>query len=132
METPSVDVDNIIDRLLEVRGSKPGQQVDLEEHEIRYLCSKARSIFIKQPILLELEAPIKVCQVIVCFSFLSCLGVLLLYPLPPIQCIQLDRYERGGQSRERRGIEGKLAKTSQEAFCKRSRDTCLRNKNLKY
>ena len=61
METPPVDIDNIIDRLLEVRGSKPGQQVDLEEHEIRYLCSKARSIFIKQPILLELEAPIKVC-----------------------------------------------------------------------
>lgn len=61
MESPAVDVDNIIDRLLEVRGSKPGQQVDLEEHEIRYLCSKARSIFIKQPILLELEAPIKVC-----------------------------------------------------------------------
>lgn len=56
-----MDIDNIIDRLLEVRGSKPGQQVDLEEHEIRYLCSKARSIFIKQPILLELEAPIKVC-----------------------------------------------------------------------
>lgn len=61
MDTQTVDVDNIIDRLLEVRGSKPGQQVDLEEHEIRYLCSKARSIFIKQPILLELEAPIKIC-----------------------------------------------------------------------
>lgn len=61
MDSQPVDVDNIIDRLLEVRGSKPGQQVDLEENEIRYLCSKARSIFIKQPILLELEAPIKVC-----------------------------------------------------------------------
>ena len=60
-EAPQVDIDNIIDRLLEVRGSKPGHQVDLEEHEIRFLCSKARSIFIKQPILLELEAPIKVC-----------------------------------------------------------------------
>ncbi|CAI7273782.1 CPS_collapsed_G0016660.mRNA.1.CDS.1 [Saccharomyces cerevisiae] len=61
MDSQPVDVDNIIDRLLEVRGSKPGQQVDLEENEIRYLCSKARSIFIKQPILLELEAPIKIC-----------------------------------------------------------------------
>lgn len=61
MDSQPVDVDNIIDRLLEVRGSKPGQQVDLEENEIRYLCSKARSIFIKQPILQELEAPIKVC-----------------------------------------------------------------------
>ena len=39
MDSQPVDVDNIIDRLLEVRGSKPGQQVDLEENEIRYLCS---------------------------------------------------------------------------------------------
>lgn len=57
----TVDVDNIIERLLEVRGTKPGQQVQLAEHEIRYLCAEARAIFIKQPILLELEAPIKVC-----------------------------------------------------------------------
>jgi len=33
------------------------------EAEIRYLCTKAREIFISQPILLELEAPIKVCVV---------------------------------------------------------------------
>lgn len=58
----TVDVDNIIERLLEVRGTKPGQQVQLAEHEIRFLCSEARAIFIKQPILLELEAPIKVCS----------------------------------------------------------------------
>ena len=56
-----VDLDSIIDRLLEVRGSRPGKQVQLLESEIRYLCTKAREIFISQPILLELEAPIKVC-----------------------------------------------------------------------
>lgn len=33
----------------------------LEEYEIKYLCLKARDIFINQPILLELEAPIKIC-----------------------------------------------------------------------
>ena len=55
-----VDLDSIIDRLLEVRGSRPGKQVQLLESEIRYLCTKAREIFISQPILLELEAPIKV------------------------------------------------------------------------
>jgi len=55
-----VDLDSIIDRLLEVRGSRPGKQVQLLETEIRYLCTKAREIFISQPILLELEAPIKV------------------------------------------------------------------------
>jgi len=56
-----VDLDSIIDRLLEVRGSRPGKQVQLMESEIRFLCTKAREIFISQPILLELEAPIKVC-----------------------------------------------------------------------
>ena len=55
-----IDLDSIIDRLLEVRGSRPGKQVGLGEHEIRFLCTKAREIFISQPILLELEAPIKV------------------------------------------------------------------------
>jgi serine/threonine-protein phosphatase PP1 catalytic subunit len=57
-----VDLDSIIDRLLEVRGSRPGKQVQLLEQEIRFLCTKAREIFISQPILLELEAPIKVCN----------------------------------------------------------------------
>lgn len=56
-----VDLDSIIDRLLEVRGSRPGKQVQLLEAEIRHLCQKAREIFISQPILLELEAPIKAC-----------------------------------------------------------------------
>ncbi len=51
----------VINRLLEVRGSRPGKQVQLLETEIRTLCMKAREIFISQPILLELEAPIKIC-----------------------------------------------------------------------
>jgi hypothetical protein len=55
-----VDLDGIIDRLLEVRGSRPGKQVQLLESEIRYLCTKAREIFISQPILLELEGPMTV------------------------------------------------------------------------
>ena len=44
-----------------VRGNRPGKHVELDEGEIRYLCTKAREIFISQPILLELEAPIKIC-----------------------------------------------------------------------
>jgi hypothetical protein len=71
-----VDLDSIIDRLLEVRGSRPGKQVQLLEQEIRYLCTKAREIFISQPILLELEAPIKVCYAFEVFlSSLSCLRI---------------------------------------------------------
>ncbi|KIM94300.1 hypothetical protein OIDMADRAFT_207485 [Oidiodendron maius Zn] len=61
MADSAVDLDSIIHRLLEVRGSRPGKYVDLSETEIRYLCTKAREIFMEQPILLELEAPIKIC-----------------------------------------------------------------------
>ncbi|KAG6916952.1 hypothetical protein DXG01_004501 [Tephrocybe rancida] len=43
------------------RGNRPGKPVQLQEYEIKYLCTKAREIFINQPILLELEAPIKIC-----------------------------------------------------------------------
>ena len=35
--------------------------MNLAEEEIRVLCIKAREIFIQQPILLELESPLKVC-----------------------------------------------------------------------
>ncbi|XAR57420.1 Phosphoprotein phosphatase [Bertholletia excelsa] len=56
---PSV-LDGIINRLLEVRG-RPGKQVQLSESEIRQLCVLSREIFMQQPNLLELEAPIKIC-----------------------------------------------------------------------
>eukprot|EP00121_Abeoforma_whisleri_P011096 Awhi_evm1s10236 len=56
-----LNVDNVIDRLLEVRGQRPGKNVQLLEHEIKALCAKAREVFIQQPILLELQAPIKIC-----------------------------------------------------------------------
>ena len=44
-----------------VRGSRPGKNVQLTENEIRGLCLKSREIFLSQPILLELEAPLKIC-----------------------------------------------------------------------
>lgn len=56
-----INIDLIIDKLLEVRGSKPGKQVNLSELEITQLCLRSKDIFISQPILLELEAPIKIC-----------------------------------------------------------------------
>ncbi len=60
MDKGDLDVDAIIDKLLEVRGPKPGRQVQLTEQEIKSLCIQSRDIFINQPILLELEAPIKI------------------------------------------------------------------------
>ncbi|KAG0426177.1 hypothetical protein HPB47_026702, partial [Ixodes persulcatus] len=43
------------------RGSRPGKNVQLSENEIRGLCLKSREVFLSQPILLELEAPLKIC-----------------------------------------------------------------------
>jgi serine/threonine-protein phosphatase PP1 catalytic subunit len=56
-----IDVDGIIEKLLSVRGARPGKQVNLSEGEIRGLCMHSREVFLSQPILLELEAPIKIC-----------------------------------------------------------------------
>lgn len=56
-----VDIDLIISKLLEVRGARPGKNVQLSEVDIRNLCLKSREIFLSQPILLELEAPLKIC-----------------------------------------------------------------------
>ena len=61
MSNSDTDVDGIIARLLEVKSCKPGKQVNLSESEVRWLCIRSREILISQPILLELEAPLKVC-----------------------------------------------------------------------
>ncbi|KAK1258268.1 Serine/threonine-protein phosphatase PP1 [Acorus gramineus] len=58
----AVVLDDIINRLLEVRGGRPGKQVQLSEAEIRQLCLVSKDIFMQQPNLLELEAPIKICD----------------------------------------------------------------------
>ena len=56
-----LQIDQVINRLLEVKGSRPGKNVTLSEAEIKALCLKSREIFLSQPILLELEAPLKIC-----------------------------------------------------------------------
>uniref|UniRef100_A0A0N4ZEQ3 Serine/threonine-protein phosphatase n=1 Tax=Parastrongyloides trichosuri TaxID=131310 RepID=A0A0N4ZEQ3_PARTI len=54
-------IDAILNRFLENRGNKPGKNVQLTEMEIKILCMKSREIFLSQPMLLELEAPLKIC-----------------------------------------------------------------------
>lgn len=56
-------LDDIINRLLEYRHVRAGKQVQLNESEIRQLCTASRDIFLQQSNLLELEAPIKICGV---------------------------------------------------------------------
>lgn len=61
MSSCEVDIDEIISKLLEVKSCKPGKQVNLTENEVRILCLRSREILMSQPILLELEAPLKIC-----------------------------------------------------------------------
>ena len=56
-----MNVDSIIEKLLSVRGNKPGKQVDLKEEEIKFLIDKSLSIIKEQKMLVELEAPLHVC-----------------------------------------------------------------------
>ena len=56
-----MDVDSIIEKLLSVRGNKPGKQVDLKEEEIKFLIEKSNQIIKEQKMLVELEAPLHVC-----------------------------------------------------------------------
>ncbi|KAL1771235.1 serine serine/threonine-protein phosphatase PP1-alpha catalytic subunit [Sigmodon hispidus] len=53
-DSEKLNLDSIIRHL-------PGKNVQLTENEIRGLCLKSRDIFLSQPILLELEAPLKIC-----------------------------------------------------------------------
>lgn len=73
----------IIDSLLSVRGSRPGKMVDLSEKQIVWLCNTAKEIFLTQPVLLELEAPIKICGTF----HLSLPSALVCLPFPPPTCV---------------------------------------------
>ncbi|KAK9143871.1 hypothetical protein Syun_013271 [Stephania yunnanensis] len=53
-------LEDIINRLLDAR-KQPGKAVQLSEGEIRHLSVVSRQIFLSQPVLLELQAPIKLC-----------------------------------------------------------------------
>lgn len=54
-------IDGLIQRLLESKNKGGSKKVQLSETEIRSLCSAAKEIFLAQPVLLELEAPINIC-----------------------------------------------------------------------
>ena len=56
-----MDVDSIIEKLLSVRGNKPGKTVDLKEDEIKFLIDKSLQIIKEQKMLVVLEAPLHVC-----------------------------------------------------------------------
>eukprot|EP00540_Astrosyne_radiata_P017935 CAMPEP_0116850626 /NCGR_PEP_ID=MMETSP0418-20121206/16262_1 /TAXON_ID=1158023 /ORGANISM="Astrosyne radiata, Strain 13vi08-1A" /LENGTH=346 /DNA_ID=CAMNT_0004482539 /DNA_START=10 /DNA_END=1050 /DNA_ORIENTATION=- len=58
---PSMEsIAGMAQRLL-LRGSPPGTHASLGENEIKVLCQRVRPILLQQPMLLELEAPLKIC-----------------------------------------------------------------------
>lgn len=60
-------LDDIIRRLLDYRNTKPGtkQAMMLNDSEIRQLCVVSKQIFLQQPSLLELDAPVKICGIFI-------------------------------------------------------------------
>ena len=65
-------LDDIIRRLLDYRNPKAGtKQAMLNDSEIRQLCFVSREIFLQQPCLLELAAPVKICGILLLSRFIS-------------------------------------------------------------
>ena len=54
-------VQSITQRLLSLRGSPPGTLASLSEAEIKLLCQRVKPVLLSEPMLLELEAPLKIC-----------------------------------------------------------------------
>eukprot|EP00118_Oscarella_pearsei_P006042 m.27604 g.27604 ORF g.27604 m.27604 type:complete len:320 (+) comp30203_c0_seq1:66-1025(+) len=54
-----LNVDSVIEKLLAVRAT-PGKQVNLPEPVVRQLCQVSRQIFLDQPMLLEIAAPVNI------------------------------------------------------------------------
>ena len=55
------DVDKIIDTLLKARTILKGKYIKLREEDLTNLCKISSGIFLNQPSLLELEAPVNIC-----------------------------------------------------------------------
>ncbi|GKT27446.1 Serine/threonine-protein phosphatase PP1-beta catalytic subunit [Aduncisulcus paluster] len=57
----SENIDTIISKLLSLKPLETKKLPNISEENVRALVLKAREVFIQQPILLELDAPIKIC-----------------------------------------------------------------------
>ena len=52
-------LDACIDKLTAVKDAPPGTEVQLPEEDLVWLCREARRVFLAQPMLLELDAPLR-------------------------------------------------------------------------
>lgn len=65
----SAVLDDVIRRLLEARKSRSGKPVQISEEEIIQICLASKDIFMHQPNLLEVNAPMKICGDPLSFSY---------------------------------------------------------------
>ena len=56
-----MNADSIMEKLLSVKGNKPGKLVELKEEEIKFLIDKSLALIKEEKMLIELEAPLRVC-----------------------------------------------------------------------
>lgn len=61
MTSSEFDVDALIELLLSVKGTRPGGTIKIPKDSIYQLLEKARDVFLSQPMLLEIDAPVKIC-----------------------------------------------------------------------
>nr|DAA06412.1 TPA_inf: protein phosphatase catalytic subunit 2 [Drosophila yakuba] len=55
------DLNNIDQLILRIIDTRRLKQLNLTETDIRLLCNRSREVFMSQPMLLELSAPVKIC-----------------------------------------------------------------------
>lgn len=60
-DTNQCNVDNVIERLLAVCGPGRQKDVNLSDVEIRCLCVTSKEIFLSEPMVLEITAPLNIC-----------------------------------------------------------------------
>lgn len=61
MNYGNICVDEIIRKLISLKNNRTGKNANLREAEIFHLCENVKSIFMNEPMLLKLQAPIKIC-----------------------------------------------------------------------
>ena len=61
MSLTDTELDSLLGLLLSVKNSPPGTEVLLPEEEVSKLIRQTREIFLAQPMLLEIAAPINIC-----------------------------------------------------------------------
>ncbi|XP_017004289.1 serine/threonine-protein phosphatase alpha-2 isoform [Drosophila takahashii] len=59
--TTMTDLNNIDQLILRIIDTRRLKQLNLTETDIRLLCTRSREVFMTQPMLLELSAPVKIC-----------------------------------------------------------------------